>query len=145
MMNIIVTALSLISAVHGWTINNPTAVLLSLPSSSRYCSRINNAVDVLVRQQQQRRSPPQQRQSSRLCVVLSASSTASSTDTFPPTDVDCDQQHGDYDECIIDEDMLLSDCAELESFISSASAASKTGITTTTTSVSYTHLTLPTN
>ncbi|OEU06599.1 plastid terminal oxidase-like protein [Fragilariopsis cylindrus CCMP1102] len=124
MMNIIVTALSLISAVHGWTINNnPTAVLLSLPSSSRYCSRINNAVDVLVRQQQQRQSP-QQRQASRLCVVLSASSTASSTDTSPTsitTDVDCDQQQ-DYDECIIDEDMLLSDCAELESFISSATS-----------------------
>ena len=108
MMNIIVTALSLISAVHGWTINStPTAVLLSLPSSSWYCSRINNAVDVPLVRQQQRQSP-QQRQSSRLCVVLSASSTASSTDTST-TDVDSDQQQQqqyDYDECIIDEDRL---------------------------------------
>ena len=146
MMNITVTTatlllftMTLISAVHGWTINPISTVILP-PPSSRYCSTINssnNAIDVLVRRQRSQQQQQQQQRQSRL-FVLSASSTSSSTDTST-TDVDCDQQQQqqdgdgeyDYDKCIIDEDILLSNCAELESFISSATA-SKTGITTTT-------------
>ena len=152
-MNIIVTSLlliftmTLILAVHGWTINNnPTAVILP-PPSSRYCSTINNnnAVDVPVRQQhQQQRS---QQCQSRL-FVLSAISASTSTDT-DPTEVDCDQQQQqqdgeyDYEECIIDEDMLLFDCADLKSFIGSARSTATATVpdtehtTTATTATDY--------